>query len=237
MRRINLIVIHCAATPADMDVGVDTIEKWHRQRGFAGIGYHYVIRRSGVVENGRPIQTAGAHAKGHNAHSIGICLAGGVRHDKVTGKLIAEANYTEAQWSELRALVERLMRSYPGAKVVGHRDLDQGKECPSFDVRDWMVAQGLHRGIEWDSGAAPEPIRPLLGTKTAISTLVSATAGLTGVAGLGDDAPDAIAGVAQGLIGGVPAGTWVSLILGIIIAVSSGMAIYGRYDARRRSGV
>jgi hypothetical protein len=237
MRRIDLIVIHCAATTPDMDIGADTIDSWHRQRGFAGIGYHYVIRRSGVVENGRPIQTAGAHAQGHNAHSLGICLAGGVRKDTLTGKLVAEANYSESQWAALRTLVEQLMRSFPDAKVIGHRDLDQRKECPSFDVRDWLVAQGLHRGIEWDSGAQPAPPKPLPLTKTALGTVTTAATGLAAVADIGQDSPEQVAQIAQTALLGVPAGTWISMALGAIIVIASGIALYGRWDARRRSGV
>ena len=77
MRKINLIVIHCSDTYARMDIGVNEIRQWHLQRGFNDIGYHYVIRRDGAIEQGRPIEKPGAHAAGYNTNSIGICYAGG----------------------------------------------------------------------------------------------------------------------------------------------------------------
>lgn len=236
MRRIDLVVIHCAATPPDMDIGADTIDKWHRERGWAGIGYHFVVRRSGVVENGRPVQTAGAHAAGHNASSIGICLVGGVRRDAMTGKLVAEPNYTGPQWEALRRLVEQLMRSYPNAKVVGHRDLDQRKECPSFSVRDWLVSNGLHRGIEWDSGAQPAPPPPIVATKTVAGAVTSGVAGVAAVADVGEG-PQQIAQAAQSVAWYAQPGTWLAAVLLVLILGGTAWAVYGRMSARRRSGV
>ena len=77
MRKITKIIIHCAATPEGKDFTVQQIDQWHRQRGFRCIGYHFVIYRDGSIHKGRPIEQAGAHTSGHNAHSIGICLIGG----------------------------------------------------------------------------------------------------------------------------------------------------------------
>ena len=76
MRVIDEIIVHCTATPQGRAVSVDDIDRWHRQRGFAGIGYHFVVYLDGTVHTGRPIGLAGAHCKGHNAHSIGICYVG-----------------------------------------------------------------------------------------------------------------------------------------------------------------
>ena len=81
MRKVNLLVIHCAATKPNMDIGRDEIDSWHKARGWSGIGYHYVIRRDGRIESGRPVEQAGAHASGYNANSIGICLVGGINHN------------------------------------------------------------------------------------------------------------------------------------------------------------
>lgn len=92
-RRITLIVVHCAATPPHQDVGAAEIGAWHRKRGFRSIGYHYVIRRNGAIETGRALSRAGAHVQGHNAHSIGICMAGGVSAEDFTR---AENNFTPA---------------------------------------------------------------------------------------------------------------------------------------------
>lgn len=133
MRSINLIVIHCADTPASMDIGAREIDRWHRERGFLQIGYHWVIRRDGTLERGRAEFTPGAHVEGHNASSIGVCMVGGK-----SAKGTPENNFTENQWSTLTHTVNRLLKTYPGAKVLGHRDLNKGKACPCFDVSGWL---------------------------------------------------------------------------------------------------
>lgn len=132
MRKINKIIIHAADTPADMDIGAAEIDRWHKERGWDGIGYHYVIRRDGTLERGRDESVQGVHAAGHNANSIGVCLVGGK----------PDCNYTSAQWSCLDALVNDLIRRYPDSEVIGHRDVSK-KPCPMFDVKAW--AQTLDR--------------------------------------------------------------------------------------------
>lgn len=99
----NLLVVHCAATKARMDIGAAEIRRWHKEKGWADIGYHYVIRRNGVLEVGRDESTVGAHAVGHNARSIGICLVGGIDEQGH-----AENNFTPAQFAALRRLLVRL---------------------------------------------------------------------------------------------------------------------------------
>lgn len=131
--RTDLLVVHCAATPPDMDIGAAEIDRWHRQRRFLMIGYHYVIRRDGTIEPGRPPGKWGAHARGFNHNSVGICLVGGV--DK---RNRPEANFTPQQYETLKHLLLGLLSQYPDAVVVGHRDLPGvTKACPSFDVQDW----------------------------------------------------------------------------------------------------
>lgn len=131
-RRIEEIIVHCSATEAGMDIGVDEIRTWHLARGWKDIGYHYVIRRDGRLEQGRPETTAGAHVKGRNAKSLGVCLVGGVRDGA------PDCNYTSEQWYTLEILVKRFDRDHPGATVLGHRDVDGvDKACPCFDVRAW----------------------------------------------------------------------------------------------------
>lgn len=135
MREINLLVVHCAATDDDQDIGVDEIRKMHLARGFNDVGYHYVIKRSGTIQTGRAEDVIGAHAAGHNANSIGVCLIGGVEADD---KLRAEFNYTRWQMHSLEQLLTVLTAKYPGAKVLGHRDLPNvAKACPCFSVRSW----------------------------------------------------------------------------------------------------
>ena len=131
MRTVEYIVVHCSATKEDQDFGASDIDRWHRQRGWTQIGYHYVIKRSGYLESGRPENMPGAHARGFNHKSIGICLIGGVGEDGKT----PEASFTEEQLHTLTHLVKGLEFVYYQADVVGHRDLPRvRKGCPSFDV-------------------------------------------------------------------------------------------------------
>ena len=128
------IVIHCADTPWDMDIGAETIRKWHmEEREWSDIGYHYVIRRDGTVETGRPLVRDGAHAKGYNNY-IGICMVGGKAKD---GRLAC--NFTSLQFEALADLVAILQDSHgiPNDKVIGHNEVSD-KACPTFDVRAWV---------------------------------------------------------------------------------------------------
>lgn len=133
MRPINAIIIHAADTPPVMDIGAEEIRRWHVDgNGWADIGYHHVICRNGAVEEGRPIETPGAHVSGRNADSIGICLVGGRGEN---GR--PDCNFTAAQWSALEALVGYYSRRFPDAIVRGHRDYDDHKACPCFDAAAW----------------------------------------------------------------------------------------------------
>lgn len=132
MREINAIVIHCAYTPVDMDIGAAEIKNWHvHDNRWRDIGYHYVIRRNGTVELGRPLSEPGAHVAGHNQKTIGICLVGGKPDD----------NFTATQMAALGALVVELRRQFPDAAIKGHRDYQgTGKTCPQFDVGEWWAS-------------------------------------------------------------------------------------------------
>ena len=136
--KTNMVVVHCSATRADMDIGVAEIDKWHKDRGFYMIGYHDVIRRDGSVEQGRDIDEVGAHVKGHNSESVGVCMVGG--YDK---KNRPENNFTEAQFKSLRRLLRFYKVKYPKAIIVGHCELDDGKPCPCFDVQSWLLNEGI----------------------------------------------------------------------------------------------
>jgi N-acetyl-anhydromuramyl-L-alanine amidase AmpD len=118
-----------------MDVGVAEITDWHKKRGFTTIGYHYVIRRNGKIETGRPIETPGAHALGANSDSIGVCLIGGV---DANDKSKADANFTISQYAALVGLLTELRSKYSLTKndIIGHRDVrGAAKACPCFDVQ------------------------------------------------------------------------------------------------------
>lgn len=132
-KNTDTLVIHCAATKPSMDIGVDEITQWHKDRGFDTIGYHYVIRRSGVVEKGREDSLQGAHAIAVNGTSIGVCMVGGV-----DDSLKWENNFTEAQFRSLKSLIILLKNKYPIEKVIGHYEVESKKECPSFNVQEWL---------------------------------------------------------------------------------------------------
>lgn len=131
MRKIDKIILHCAATPEGKDFTIKDIRNWHLQRGFSDIGYHFVIYRDGTVHRGRPVDFAGAHTLGQNQYSIGICYIGGCAADGKTPK----DTRTHEQRFALFKLVYELMQKYnlPVSNVFGHREF-ANKACPSFDM-------------------------------------------------------------------------------------------------------
>jgi len=142
MRSVTEIVLHCS----DSDFGdAAMIDGWHRQRGWRGIGYHYVILnaypnaeavrlhrpafwRDGVVETGRDVAEIGAHVLGHNTRSIGVCLIG-------------RSMFTQMQYQSLAELLADLRERFPAAKLFGHSELIGAgqplKTCPNIDM-DWL---------------------------------------------------------------------------------------------------
>lgn len=128
-RTINQIIVHCTATPGQRDYSVSEIRRWHIARGFSDIGYHYVIHPNGNVSEGRDVNIAGAHCLGHNTHSIGVCYVGGCATDGITPM----DTRTPEQRDALVALLMDLQRTYPKARIYGHRDF-ANKACPSFNA-------------------------------------------------------------------------------------------------------
>ena len=130
MRTIDLIVVHCSATRCDKPFPVTALIRCHADR-FGFTGYHYYIRRSGYVYQTRHEQLVGAHAKGYNAHSLGVCYEGGL---DAKGK--SKDTRTEEQKHALWALLKSLKEDYPNAVILGHRDLPHvAKNCPCFDAK------------------------------------------------------------------------------------------------------
>lgn len=142
MRKINYIVVHCSATREGCELTPEQLEAEHRRRGFTGIGYHFYIRRTGKVEHTRWPEIPGAHVRGLNRHSIGICYEGGL---DASGR--PADTRTPEQRSALRRLVGELLAEHRNARVCGHRDLSPDRDgdgivepqewtklCPCFDV-------------------------------------------------------------------------------------------------------
>lgn len=141
----SLIVIHCSATRPSQDTGVREIRRWHMAppNNWSDIGYHYVIRRDGTIERGRDASLKGAHEPKFNAHSIAICLIGGIDDNGAPAN-----NFTTDQWASLKTLVFGLWLEYPTITgVCGHRDAPGVKKaCPSFDVGAWL------QSLDFDGG-------------------------------------------------------------------------------------
>ena len=146
MRNIDSIIVHCSATKAGQDFTATDIDRWHRERGFNGIGYHYVIRLDGKLEKGRDVALAGAHCKGWNEQSIGICYIGGLDENGRPAD-----TRTNAQKRVLYQIIMDLQREYNILQVLGHRDTSPDlngdgviepyeyvKACPCFDVREFL---------------------------------------------------------------------------------------------------
>ena len=142
MRKINYIVVHCSATREGCVLTPQALEAEHRRRGFCGTGYHYYIRRDGTVLGTRSLELPGAHVRGHNKYSIGICYEGGLDRAGTP-----KDTRTPEQRSALRLLVYQLLKQFPNVRVCGHRDLSPDldgdgivepeewvKECPCFEV-------------------------------------------------------------------------------------------------------
>ena len=130
MRRINKIVIHCSASDIDAHDNIKVIDQWHKARGWSGVGYHWFIRKSGQLEKGRDEKDIGAHVRGHNRDSIGICFSG-------------EYNFTDDQFLTAKKLVRSLLKKYQleTKDIVGHTELDDKKTCPNFPT--WKITQNL----------------------------------------------------------------------------------------------
>lgn len=177
MRKIDLIVIHCSATREDKTLTPDDLDLQHRRRGFNGTGYHYYIRKDGTVHLTRPIERIGAHVKGFNACSIGICYEGGLDY---RGR--PSDTRTPEQRAILRLLVKQLMEKFPGSRVCGHRDLSPDrngngeiepeewiKACPCFEVKEEFSGKKKSSGKEQASGEEQIPSEEGLPLKKGLS--------------------------------------------------------------------
>ena len=129
MRIITLLIIHCSAVMPFQTSSVEQINEWHLAKGWTnGCGYHYVVRRSGEIEVGRPEEMVGAHCLNHNRHSLGICYEGGLDEN---GK--AADTRTPEQKEAMLYLLKELKKKYPKAIIVSH-SIFSNKSCPCFDA-------------------------------------------------------------------------------------------------------
>jgi N-acetyl-anhydromuramyl-L-alanine amidase AmpD len=131
-RPIDEIIVHCAATKPSMNIGAEWIRRIHiHEKKWRDIGYHFVIRRNGAIEDGRPLDQVGAHCSGHNTGTIGICMVGGISE---TGR--PENNFTPAQFESVQLLIYSLVKVHPSIiKLSGHNDY-ANTACPSFNVHE-----------------------------------------------------------------------------------------------------
>lgn len=131
-RHVNEIVVHCAATPEGRDISVADIRRWHVDgNGWRDIGYHFVVTLDGTIHQGRPINQTGAHVRGRNRGTIGVCYVGGVAND---GKMTPKDTRNVAQKQALDKLLRNLLEANPEiSHISGHRDY-AAKACPSFDA-------------------------------------------------------------------------------------------------------
>lgn len=157
MTKVTHIVVHYSATYADQDLTVKDIDKMHRERGWQMVGYHYVIRRDGTIERGRPESMVGAHVGNQNTGKIGICCIGGL--ERATGPNKGVDNRTPQQVESLIKLIRDILKRHPGAQVVGHRDLAP-TQCPGFDVPAWWAK------VQKKAAPEPKPASPTAPAKT-----------------------------------------------------------------------
>lgn len=140
MRDVNSIIIHCSDSDLPSHDNIETIRQWHTLRGFTGpdgvsgthddVAYHYFIRKSGETEKGRDEDFQGAHTKGHNLKSIGICLSG-------------KDNFTKMQFEALEVLLIDILSRHDldRTSILAHNELDKSKTCPNFDLDSWLKSR------------------------------------------------------------------------------------------------
>jgi N-acetylmuramoyl-L-alanine amidase len=136
--QLTHITVHCSATKPSVYVDRAVIDRWHRAKGWLGIGYHFVIKRDGIVEAGRPLDKVGAHVERHNVGNIGICMAGGLKESDGS----PEDNFTHEQYHALALLLQALTAQHGISQdhILGHRDWPNvAKACPCFDVKSWLA--------------------------------------------------------------------------------------------------
>ena len=129
---IKYLVVHCSDTNDNKNISSLEIHKMHIGFGWNGVGYHKIICRNGDIENGRPEYWVGAHARGYNEISLGVCLIG-------------KKEFTEMQFESLEKVLRSWKKKYPTTEIIGHNSIsDTKKTCPNFDIKKWCKTKNLH---------------------------------------------------------------------------------------------
>ncbi len=215
MKKVKEIIIHCSATRPDwfadrtLETKVEEIRQWHKNEGWADIGYHFVIDRDGKVEKGRPINQKGAHVAGHNVDTIGICLIGGFGVSADDG---FEQNYTQAQDDALRELIDELQVSHGKIPVNGHNQY-ANKACPGFNVPRWFNMS--------------KP-RKLYESRTIVGSTIAGSAAIVG------ETINTVKDSLEPISESIP---WIRIVCVALTLIGVGFAIYARYDDWKRGRV
>jgi N-acetylmuramoyl-L-alanine amidase len=209
MRHINEVIVHCAATPEGKDFTVADIDRWHKKRGWSGIGYHYVVYRDGSVHKGRPVSKIGAHVRGRNRNTIGVCYIGGVAKNGRTAK----DTRTSAQKAALVKLLLGLKDEFPTIKKISGHNQYAAKACPSFN------ANSEYKALLRDK-------KPLVKSRTmqgaGIATVGGTTALVEPVKELTNKLSDQQAQLASG--------DFITVAIGAAIVLGAMYALYARWD-------
>ena len=129
---IKYLVVHCSDTNDNKNISSLEIHKMHIGFGWNGVGYHKIICRNGDIENGRQEYWVGAHARGYNEISLGVCLIG-------------KKEFTEMQFESLEKVLRSWKKKYPTTEIIGHNSIsDTKKTCPNFDIKKWCKTKNLH---------------------------------------------------------------------------------------------
>lgn len=200
---VTHLVTHYSATPIERDFTAADIDQMHRARGFNKIGYHYFIRKNGMVETGRDLSEAGrfevgAHSKGENSQSIGICFEGGVTAAQPN---VGFDSRTPAQIASMIKLIDELHERFPNAIVEGHRDMPgAATQCPGFSARDW-----------WSGVVKARKGKPARKSKAQSTTLQAAGVTAASILTAAATALSKLDPIAQGIVVGCVAASLIAL--------------------------
>lgn len=212
MRKISELIWHCTATPEGREVSAAEIDRWHKQNGWSGIGYHKVVHLDGTVSEGRPESKVGAHVAGRNTGTIGYVYVGGVATNGKTPK----DTRTRAQKATMLRLTREAIAKYGITKVSGHRQY-AAKACPCFD------AEGEYKHLLTMNGSAGMPAKDPASLGRS-RTLIGAGATAVGTAGSTlSDAAEQISPLAG-------YSTALTVLFVTLTLIGIGLVVYSRLD-------